>query len=158
MSSVSYLFGNVNNDGKLKQDESNKEFLTLIKTVEESSEYLTNILSSNIELEVNSSSDAPGNRVLPGKDAVDYEGEEELADDLLPTAAPMLIPNTLPSFAPMPQSSKARSSPMCGTTLTELFPSYVPGGRLKFSELFASKTAKSYPLLRLDKLKKSIGS
>lgn len=149
MSAVSYLFGNVDDSGKLDKREIQEDLRDTLATVEASSEYLTNILASSFEVALPSASHSAATlqfKVLPSANAVDYSEIAELAEDLAPVPAPLQY-----TFTPLaPQKPKAI---ITQERLKELFPSYIPHGRLKFGELFQGKLAKSYNALRLEPLK-----
>jgi hypothetical protein len=147
---VSYLFGNLKKDGNA--DIVDKDFQSLVLACEENSEYLNNILSMDLNLKP-AQAGTDDSQVLPDHNAVDYAEEDELADDLLPQK-PIQTSNTFIPLQTVFHSFPAVPAP-AKLNLSLLFPSFVPGGRLKFSELFASKSVKQYQFLRLDKIKPS---
>lgn len=77
----------------------------------------------------------------------------ELAEDLAPLPAPLMPTHIVPQV----QLPAIKKKPLSNEQmLSDIFPGYVPGGRLKFSELFASKVPKTYHALRLDPTKMGI--
>lgn len=154
MSTVSYLFGNVDDSGKLDKKQLDASLRETLEIVEESSEYLTAILNHDVGVDLSISKDRnDAYRIQPQKDAIDYSEILEVIEVELP--APMLyLPPQSHQTPVVIQAQPIRPSLLPKKTLTELFPSYVPGGRLKFSELFASKVAKSYPYIGLNQVKK----
>ncbi|KAJ3316030.1 hypothetical protein HDV04_000239 [Boothiomyces sp. JEL0838] len=127
MSTVNYLFGNVDKSGKLEQNELEEDLREILNS-EETAEYLNRQLSTLGFEQVSSKGGDESQRVQPNEDAVDYTDIQELAEDIAPKPAPLqpafFKPVQLPVFiAPAPK------------------PVVIHTGRLKFSEIFASHVA-----------------
>ncbi|KAJ1341751.1 hypothetical protein BSLG_003646 [Batrachochytrium salamandrivorans] len=91
-SSVQYLFGNVDERGKLDKDVLDEDLRETLNS-REATEYLDRIFTSVLELDSSSSGNAADNafRIQPAADAVDYSNFQELAED----QTPMVVSGTL---------------------------------------------------------------
>lgn len=151
---VSFLFGNLKKGGEADTEDRDKDFRNEFELVENYSEYLDPILSIDVGVDRPKESQGDDELVLPDAAAIDYTEEQELAEDLLPQG-PTIIQATEVKALPTVFYPQIQAPSPAKIDLATIFPSFVPGGRLKFSELFASKATKAYPYLRLDKLKNS---
>ncbi|KNC99319.1 uncharacterized protein SPPG_05569 [Spizellomyces punctatus DAOM BR117] len=98
MSSVRYLFGNVDESGKLQDNDLPEDFR---KTLEESDDYLSRILGDLGLASEDGAADSKTGVVKPDADAVDFSGIDELADEgtgayQFGGATPMVIPRAAP--------------------------------------------------------------
>jgi transcription initiation factor TFIID subunit 1 len=112
----------------------------IFETVEASSEYLTTVIGT---LEVPTASDEPG--VTHNENALDYSDFQELAEDLLPMPLPPQLP--IRPVVPIPDA------PSSNINISEIFPGFQKGKRLRFCELFTAKVPKSYNVYRLEQKK-----
>jgi hypothetical protein len=130
MSSVNYLFGNVDNKGNLEQDEQNKDLIQLLDS-RETAEYLNKVLSTPFEFK-ESKFGAGEDDVQPAQDAVDYTDIQEMVEDMAP---PQVI---------KPYFFKQTFTPVQPTKRAPVF-----SGRLKFSEIFQTHVDQESQQFRL---------
>lgn len=131
---IDFLFGNLDKQGKLENDDQVAADLRELLESAETAQYLNNVLATSVP-DLESKNDAvdgdSGMRVQPNEDAVDFTDIQELAEDIAPKPVALA-----PSFfrpATLPILSKKPTSSSIGAPKIQ--------GRLKFSEVFASHVA-----------------
>jgi transcription initiation factor TFIID subunit 1, fungi type len=121
MSSVNYLFGNVDEKGKLEeQDETIKELKEILEN-EDNQQYLSKVL--DVSIEKNQTVQDQEAVVKPLANAVDYQDMNEMVEDVNPMPAPV----------------EFKFKPLIHQTTFATPKQIVHHGRLKFSEIFASR-------------------
>lgn len=123
MSSLNYLFGNIDKQGRLEKDEGNQDLQQILES-KETAEYLEKVFET-IQVPVSNDEEEI---VKPLGDAVDYQDIQEMAEDL--NIAPQRV--DVQFFKPMDMGF---ASTMVKKPKIQ--------GRVKFSEIFASHTQKS---------------
>ncbi|KAJ3368950.1 hypothetical protein HDU91_000170 [Kappamyces sp. JEL0680] len=164
--SINFIFGNVDQDGKLDEDnvgaeadrfiarqvgpDSHQDLRELLLS-EETANYLNQVLSTKLlETEKDDPAGTNDAAIQPVQDAVNYEDIQELADDLAPAPAP-LAPSLFRPAPLLPPPSLVPSSVVSAPLPLFRAPVLMPKieGRLKFSEVFASRVASAPQTFRV---------
>jgi hypothetical protein len=120
MSSISFLFGNIDKTGKLDETQVADDLLQILSS-HDTAEYLNKVLQTPLgdhEIIVDTT-----DNIIPVSTAVDYQDEQEMVEDLAPKPSQLKPTYFKPQFITPTTNKKAAVK---------------IEGRLKFSEIFAS--------------------